>query len=94
MVAVASLLHDLGLTGHFPGQRRFETEGADAARTFVREQIRARNDAECAPMPDHRRTINTIVSMVCDIDLRSGVPGGVRVNRSSPAGTVRGAPHC
>jgi HD domain-containing protein len=38
VVAVASLLHDLGLTDHFPGQRRFEVEGADAARGFVREQ--------------------------------------------------------
>ena len=38
VVAVASLLHDLGLTDHFPGQLRFEVEGADAARGFVREQ--------------------------------------------------------
>jgi HD domain len=38
VVAVASLLHDLGLTDHLPGQRRFEVEGADAARAFVREQ--------------------------------------------------------
>lgn len=38
VVAVASLLHDLGLTDHVPGQRRFEVEGADAARAFVREQ--------------------------------------------------------
>lgn len=38
VVAVGSLLHDLGLTDHFPGPRRFEVEGADAARAFVREQ--------------------------------------------------------
>ena len=38
VVAVASLLHDVGLTDHVPGQRRFEVEGADAARAFVREQ--------------------------------------------------------
>jgi len=38
VVAVASLLHDLGLTDHVLGQRRFEVEGADAARAFVREQ--------------------------------------------------------
>jgi hypothetical protein len=37
VVAVASLLHDLGLTNSFPGQRRFEIEGADAARAFARE---------------------------------------------------------
>ena len=36
VVAVASLLHDLGLTDHVPGQRRFEVEGADLARGFVR----------------------------------------------------------
>ncbi len=38
VVAVGSLLHDLGLTDHVPGHRRFEIEGADAARAFVREQ--------------------------------------------------------
>ncbi len=38
VVAVASLLHDLGLTDPVLGQRRFEVEGADAARAFVREQ--------------------------------------------------------
>jgi len=38
VVAVSSLLHDLGLTDHFTGPRRFEVEGADAARTFAREQ--------------------------------------------------------
>jgi len=38
VVAVGSLLHDLGLTSSFTGPRRFEVEGADAARTFAREQ--------------------------------------------------------
>jgi HD domain len=39
VVAVGSLLHDLGLTGRFSGgHRRFEVEGADAARAFAREQ--------------------------------------------------------
>ena len=38
VVAVGSLLHDLGLTTSFTGQRRFEIEGADAARAFAREQ--------------------------------------------------------
>ena len=38
VVAVGSLLHDLGLTHHFTGPRRFEVEGADAARAFAREQ--------------------------------------------------------
>jgi hypothetical protein len=37
VLAVASLLHDLGLTNAFPGQRRFEIEGADAARAFARQ---------------------------------------------------------
>jgi HD domain-containing protein len=37
VVAVSSLLHDLGLTDHFSGgHRRFEVEGADAAREFAR----------------------------------------------------------
>ena len=38
VVAVGSLLHDLGLTDGFTGPRRFEIEGADAARVFAREQ--------------------------------------------------------
>jgi hypothetical protein len=38
VVAVGSLLHDLGLTNCCPGPRRFEIEGADAAQAFAREQ--------------------------------------------------------
>ena len=38
VVAVGSLLHDLGLTNRCKGPKRFEIEGADAARTFAREQ--------------------------------------------------------
>jgi HD domain len=38
VVALGCLLHDLGLTDSFTGPRRFEIEGADAARSFAREQ--------------------------------------------------------
>jgi hypothetical protein len=38
VVAVGSLLHDIGLTNNVTGPRRFEIEGADAARAFAREQ--------------------------------------------------------
>ena len=38
VVAVGSLLHDLGLTDGFTGARRFEIEGADAARAFARAE--------------------------------------------------------
>jgi hypothetical protein len=38
VVALGCLLHDLGLTEGFTGSKRFEIEGADAARTFAREQ--------------------------------------------------------
>ncbi|MFL5575149.1 MAG: HD domain-containing protein [Gemmatimonadaceae bacterium] len=38
VVAVGSLLHDLGLTNSFTGPKRFEIEGAEAARAFAREQ--------------------------------------------------------
>jgi hypothetical protein len=37
VLAVAALLHDLGLTNSFLGQRRFEIDGADAARAFARQ---------------------------------------------------------
>lgn len=36
VVAVSALLHDLGLTDCCTGSRRFEIEGADAARDFAR----------------------------------------------------------
>ena len=36
VVAVASLLHDLGLTPKYLGDRRFEVEGADAARSLAK----------------------------------------------------------
>lgn len=36
VVAVASLLHDVGLTKEYEGKRRFEVEGADAARTLAK----------------------------------------------------------
>jgi HD domain-containing protein len=36
VVAVASLLHDVGLTKEHQGTRRFEVEGADAARTLAK----------------------------------------------------------
>ena len=38
VIAVATLLHDLGLTETFTGPKRFEIEGADAARAFAREE--------------------------------------------------------
>ncbi|ASU80423.1 HD domain-containing protein [Actinopolyspora erythraea] len=34
---VAALLHDLGLTEHYGGRRRFEVEGADAAYDWARD---------------------------------------------------------
>ena len=37
-VAIGTLLHDLGLTDGFAGPRRFEIEGADAAREFALAQ--------------------------------------------------------
>src|SRR3954451_23843522 len=35
---LAAVLHDLGLTDRFAGPRRFEVEGAEAARTFLLTQ--------------------------------------------------------
>ena len=35
VVAIGTLLHDLGLTSGFAGPRRFEIDGADAARMFA-----------------------------------------------------------
>jgi hypothetical protein len=38
VLAVATLLHDLGLTEAFSGPLRFEVEGANAARAFARSE--------------------------------------------------------
>jgi hypothetical protein len=38
VLAVATILHDVGLTEHFNGPLRFEVEGANAARAFARDQ--------------------------------------------------------
>jgi hypothetical protein len=38
VVAVASLLHDVGLTKGYQGKRRFEVEGADMARALVKAE--------------------------------------------------------
>jgi hypothetical protein len=38
VLAVATLLHDLGLTAQFHGPERFEVESANAARMFARRQ--------------------------------------------------------
>lgn len=35
LLAIATILHDLGLTASFAGQARFEVDGANAARTFL-----------------------------------------------------------
>ena len=35
LVFLSAVLHDLGLTDRARGERRFEIEGADAARRFV-----------------------------------------------------------
>src|SRR5262245_60992881 len=35
VVAVGTILHDIGLTAGVPGPNRFEVNGADAARSFI-----------------------------------------------------------
>jgi HD superfamily phosphodiesterase len=39
VLAIGCLLHDIGLTKGFEGPNRFEIEGANAARSFVRELL-------------------------------------------------------
>ena len=38
LLAVASILHDLGLTDRYSAQERFEVDGANAARSFLKER--------------------------------------------------------
>lgn len=38
LLAVSTVLHDLGLTNSYTGQARFEVDGANAARSFLKER--------------------------------------------------------
>jgi len=38
VVAVGTLLHDIGLTASVSGPNRFEVNGADAARSFIKSE--------------------------------------------------------
>ena len=38
VVAIGTILHDIGLTDSVTGPKRFEVNGADAARAFVAER--------------------------------------------------------
>ena len=38
VVAVGTILHDVGLTAGVSGPNRFEVNGADAARSFIKER--------------------------------------------------------
>ena len=38
LLAVAAILHDLGLTDRYSAQERFEVDGANAARSFLKER--------------------------------------------------------
>ncbi len=51
LLAVASVLHDLGLVPAFEGAERFEVDGANAARTFLRERRVGEADVQLVWMP-------------------------------------------
>lgn len=38
ILAVSVILHDLGLTEHYAGEYRFEVDGANAARSFLKDR--------------------------------------------------------
>lgn len=46
VACLGAVLHDLGLTDHAQGPKRFEVAGADAARSFVRQHGLAEAKAE------------------------------------------------
>ncbi len=46
LLAVSSVLHDLGLTPAFEGPDRFEVDGANVARSFLRERHIEEADAQ------------------------------------------------
>jgi HD superfamily phosphodiesterase len=59
LLAVATILHDLGLTDRFTAESRFEVDGANAARSFLKGRgISTAADASCVGC--HRTSYHTI----------------------------------
>lgn len=86
VVAVASLLHDVGLTREYQGKRRFEVEGADAARAL----------AKAGGMDDRRAqliwycvALNATLSVSLTPSRRSGSVRPVRVPTSPDCSTSK-----
>ena len=58
LLAVATILHDLGLTDRYAAENRFEVDGANAAR--VSEGARHLDAADASCLGCHRASYNTI----------------------------------
>jgi hypothetical protein len=51
LLAVATILHDLGLTDRYTAENRFEVDGANAARSFLRGEASRRSRCKLFGMP-------------------------------------------
>ena len=95
VVAVGTLLHDLGLTNSFTGPKRFEIEGADAARAFAREH--GLDDRRVQLIWDSV-ALNSTPSIglykeaevaLCTAGIFAGMPENFSAMRRKPAGSRR-----
>jgi len=50
LLAVSTVLHDLGLTEHYMAEERFEVDGANAARAFMKERVSQRSRCNLSGM--------------------------------------------
>ena len=59
LLAVSSVLHDLGLTDRYTAEERFEVDGANAARAFLKDRgISTQQTASCVGC--HRTSHHTL----------------------------------
>jgi HD superfamily phosphodiesterase len=59
LLAVATILHDLGLTDRYAAENRFEVDGANAARSFLKG-ARHLEAADASCLGCHRASYHTI----------------------------------
>jgi hypothetical protein len=89
LVYLASLLHDLGLTETYTAEKRFEVDGADAARTFLHDHDYPTAKTQivwdaialhaCADIADRREPEVALVHLGAHVDVM-----GLRMDEISP----------
>jgi hypothetical protein len=79
VVAIGTILHDIGLTASVSGPNRFEVNGADAALSFIKGKGLSDRRAQLIwdtvalnPTPSHRETVMSLMTRrINDQELRT-----------------------